>query len=215
MLEQTETPGKAGKVSKGSARDGAPDVAAALAKGAMELFVAQSYSTVSIQAIARYTKVNSALIYYYFGSKEELFLHVVESSVEKALRKFDEIRADATSPEEVISRWIELHVVNYVQFQQLARICLDYATTSKRTDRVDLAIGEFYRAEAVIVETAIESGIELGIFIQTDAKQLGIFISTYLDGALFRGLMFPHFDHQDAIRSMRKVVLSFLRTSNI
>jgi hypothetical protein len=40
---------------------------------------------------------------------------------------------------------------------------------------------------------------------------MAVFISTFLDGALFRNIMFPEFDYRAAIRYMRDVVLDHLR----
>jgi TetR/AcrR family transcriptional regulator, upper aerobic nicotinate degradation pathway regulator len=189
------------------------EVAEALQRAALDLFAQQNYSTVTIKDIAAATSINSALIYYYFGSKEELFLKAVEATVEEAFRKFDDVRANAHAPEVIISLWIEIHIMQFVLLQKLAKISLDYASTRNRTTRIDRAIRTFYDKESVVLGEAIRAGIRGGVFREVDPERMSVFISTFLDGCLFRSVMFPRFDHRRAIEDMRALVLEHLRVA--
>lgn len=188
------------------------EVADTLQRAALDLFAQQNYSTVTIKDIAAATGINSALIYYYFGSKEELFLKAVEATVDTAFRKFDDVSALAESPEEIITFWIEIHIIQFVLLRKLAKISLDYASTRNRTARVDRAIRSFYDKESVVLGRAIRAGIEQGRFRPVDADSMSVFISTFLDGCLFRSVMFPRFNHRRAIEDMRGLVLHHLAT---
>lgn len=187
------------------------EVADALQRAALDLFARQNYSTVTIKDIAAETGINSALIYYYFGSKEELFLKAVETTVEVAFQKFSDVSADAQSPVEIISSWIEIHIIQFVLLQKLAKISLDYASTRSRTQRIDRAIRTFYDKESVVLGRAIRDGMEQGVFREVDPERMSVFISTFLDGCLFRSVMFPRFGHRRAIEDMRRFVLEHLQ----
>lgn len=187
-------------------------VAEALRKIALDLFASQNYSTVTIKDISGATGVNPSLIYYYFGSKEQLFLDVVNSAVEEAFAKFESVTGRADSPENIISAWIEIHIAQFVMLQKLAKISLDYACTSSRTPQVDKAIRKFYDKESVVLSRAIRAGVAKGIFRPVDPTEAATFISTFLDGVLFRNVMFPTFDYSAAISHMRTLVLDHLRT---
>jgi TetR/AcrR family transcriptional regulator, upper aerobic nicotinate degradation pathway regulator len=202
-------PGAAVRVRKPRARSS--EVAEALKRAALDLFAQQNYSTVTIKDIAAATGINSALIYYYFGSKEDLFLRAVETTVEEAFRKFDDVRASAQSPDTIIAVWIEIHILQFVLLQKLAKISLDYASTRNRTARIDRAIRIFYDKEQVVLGEAIQAGIVSGLFRPVDPERMSVFISTFLDGCLFRSVMFPRFAHRRAIEDMRNIVLEHLR----
>ncbi|MCB8874620.1 TetR/AcrR family transcriptional regulator [Acidisoma silvae] len=189
------------------------DVAEALQSAALDLFAEQNYSTVTIKDIAAATGINSALIYYYFGSKEDLFLKVVENTVETAFRKFDDVTSDVQSPEEIIASWIETHVLHFTLMQKLGKVSLDYASTRNRTPRIDRAVRSFYEKEAVVLRRAIEMGIEQKRFRAVDPERMSIFISTFLDGCLFRSVLFPRFSHKRAMEDMRSFVLAHLKGS--
>ena len=188
------------------------DVAEAMRAAALELFAQQNYSTVTIKDIAAATGANSALIYYHFGSKEELFLNVVTTTVDEAFRKFEDVRANAQSPEEIIYAWIEVHIVQFVLLQKLAKISLDYASTRSHTPLVDQAIRSFYDKEYIVLGEAIQAGVDQGVFRVVDPRRMSTLISTFLDGCLFRNMMFPRFSYRRAMQDMRKFVLEHLRT---
>jgi TetR/AcrR family transcriptional regulator, upper aerobic nicotinate degradation pathway regulator len=210
-MAQRPPPQASGKGRKTQPRS--TEVAEAMRAAALDLFSQQNYSTVTIKDIATATGSNSALIYYHFGSKEELFLKVVTTTVDEAFRKFEDVRANAKSPEEVIFLWIEIHIVQFVLLQKLAKISLDYASTRNRTSSADRAIRRFYDKESVVLGEAISAGIEQGVFRPVDPQRMSIFISTFLDGCLFRNVMFPRFSYRRAMQDMRTFVIDHLRAT--
>ncbi len=192
----------------------APPAAETLLHAALDLFARLDYSTVTIKDIAQQTGCNPSLIYYYFDNKEELFLRAIEMTVADAFGKFEALstRDGRGSPEEVISAWIEIHITQFVLMQKLAKVSLDYASTRTRTASLDEAIRQFYDKESVVLGQAIKDGLAQGVFRPaTKPKQMALFISTFLDGTLFRSMMFPEFNYRAAIRHMRLLVLNELR----
>jgi TetR/AcrR family transcriptional regulator, upper aerobic nicotinate degradation pathway regulator len=208
---KAETKAPRGRLRSVSKSDASPATSETLLNVALDLFADQNYSTVTIKDIAKATGFNPSLMYYYFGSKEELFLKAVEMTVAAAFEKFEKIRDNAKSPDEVIASWIEIHITQFHLMQKLAKVSLDYASTHNRTEKIDEAIRTFYEKEAVVLGQAIREGVESGIFKPTRPKQMATFISTFLDGALFRNMMFPDFNYRAAIRSMRTIILDRLR----
>lgn len=182
-----------------------------LLRVALDLFAKQDFSTVTIKDIAKETGFNPSLLYYYFENKEELFLRAIGLSVETAFKKFEAIRMASGAPDSVIASWIEIHILQFVLMQKLAKVSLDYASRRTRTREMDQAIRQFYDKEAVVLGQAIKEGIEQGLFKPIQPKVMAEFISTFLDGALFRNMMFPDFNYKAAIRNMRRVVLHLLR----
>ncbi|WP_172327464.1 TetR/AcrR family transcriptional regulator [Mangrovicoccus sp. HB161399] len=186
-----------------------PDV---MCRTALDLFAERSYSSVRIKDIAEASGFNPSHFYYYFDNKEDLFMKTIARVVAEAFSHFDGIAQRAGSPEEVISSWIELHIRQFVALQKVARMSLDYASTGKRTPVADRAIRAFYEREAEILKAAIQQGIAEGTFADANPADTATMISTFLDGALFRNVMFPNFNYARAMQSMRRVVLHWLRS---
>ncbi|CAK8737565.1 hypothetical protein SODG_001288 [Sodalis praecaptivus] len=186
-------------------------MATTLLNCALELFARQNYSSVRIKDIADATGLNSALIYYYFGSKENLFLKVIESTVEKAFQQFEAIKHDARDSQQVLFLWIQIHIMQFYLLQKLAKISLDYAGTHGRTPQIDKAIKKFYEKESVVLKNTLTDGIQAGVFREVNPADMAMFISTYLDGVLFRTVMFPKFKYKHAIiNCMREFVFEHL-----
>jgi len=196
---------------RGAPRAQTPSIAETLQSTALELFAEQNYATVTIKDIAQKTGINSSLIYYYHRNKEELFLSVIESVVQAAFEKFESLRASSDEPVAIIHAWIEIHVVQFVLLQKLAKMSLDYASRRPRTARIDRAIRKFYDLEAAVLQRCIKDGIERGQFRKVDPVEMATFISTFLDGSLFRAMMFPKFHYKRAISHMRQLVLDRLK----
>lgn len=185
-----------------------PDI---MCRSALDLFAERSYSAVRIKDISDSTGFNPSHFYYYFENKEDLFMKTIALVISEAFALFDEITGKSQSPEAMISSWIELHIRQYVPLQKVARMSLDYASTRNRTPLADQAIRAFYEREAEVLKAAIEKGVADGVFTDTNAADTVLFISTFLDGALFRNIMFPNFNYTRAIQTMRKIVLHWLK----
>ncbi|CRL46155.1 HTH-type transcriptional repressor NicS [Sodalis glossinidius str. 'morsitans'] len=186
------------------------DMAHTLLNCALELLSQQNYSSVRIKDIADATDHNSALIYYCFGSKENLFLKVIESTVEKAFEQFEAIKDDAQDSQQVLFLWIQIHIMQFYLLQKLAKISLDYAGTHGRTPQIDKAIKKFYEKESVVLKNMLTDGIQAGVFRDVNPDDMAMFISTYLDRVLFRTVMFPKFKCNHAINFMRDFVFEHL-----
>ncbi|MGR7995822.1 TetR/AcrR family transcriptional regulator [Xanthobacter sp. ZOL 2024] len=195
----------------GRPRNSSGDNLETILRIALELFSAQNYSAVTIKDIARAAGVNPSLVHYYFDCKEDLFLRVVEATANKAFDTFEAIRHDTVAPVDVVSLWIENHILQFELMQKLIQISLDYATAHGRSPRIDAAIHKFYRMEAEVLGSALERGMAEGIFRPRNVEETITFISTFLDGSLIRAVLFPQeFDQPAAVHHMRSVVLDYL-----
>ncbi len=173
---------------------------------AFELFAERNFASVTIKDIGAATGANTALIYYYFGSKEELFRATIENAVDRAFHQFRLLRGQRTTPPEVIAGWLENHVTLQDLIRKLVKIGLDYAGTARRTAAIDRSIRRFYDDEAAAVGEAIREGIRQGLFRKVDPACLATFISTHLDGVMVRSVLFADFDVARAVAELQAQV---------
>lgn len=180
-----------------------PDTELRIKEAALELFSRRGFSSVTTKDIADATGFNPALIYYYFGSKEELFRSVVTLAVERAFEQFRISRQGRKRPRDILYGWLDTHIMQYETISKLVMISIDYAKTAKRKSRLDEAIHQFYDEEHDVLRKTLSAGIASGDFRKVDVVETATFISTYLDGVFVRAIVLTKFDPVAAIQQLR------------
>lgn len=187
-----------------------PDAETHIREIALDLFAERGFSAVTTKDIADATGFNPALIYYYFGSKEELFRKAVTLAVERAFEQFRIAREGLKDPRAIINGWLDNHVKEYETIAKLIKISIDYAKTSKRNVRIDDAIRRFYEDERDVLRAALADGIKSGEFRKVNVDETASFISTYLDGVFARAMILKDFNPIQSIRELRAFLRAYL-----
>lgn len=178
---------------------------------ALDLFSQRGFHAVTIKDIAKATGLNAALIYYYFGSKEDLFQQSVQVAVDRAFEQFETLAQGHTAPDQIIRDWIETHIKQRELIRKLVQVSLDYSKMEHRVPETDAAIRQFYDRERAVLSSAIRKGVRQKLFRKVDPDQTTEFISTFLDGAMVRSLIFDDFNSSKAIRGLQNFILSNLQ----
>lgn len=188
----------------GTSRKARFDRSEELAAAALDLFAGRNFASVTIKEIARAADVNTALIYYYFTSKADLFRAAIEFAIDQAFRNFRQLQARHDSPAEVIDDWLNNHVQLFAPIHKFVKVSLDYAGSETSIPAIDKQIRQFYDEEKRILSGCIRQGIQSGLFADVDPESLALFISTYLDGVMVRIVIQDDFDLNQAIGVLRQ-----------
>ena len=197
-------PGTGGASPAGRSR------ADAMTEVALALFAERNFASVTIKDIGTALGVNTALIYYYFDSKEDLFRAAIERAVERAFQHFRELRLRHSNPADILSDWFDNHVDLHDPIQKLVKVSLDYAGLPVELPAVERSIRQFYDEEYHTLTRCIQEGIDLGIFRPVDAGRTAEWVSTWLDGLMVRSKIFPDLDVAAAIDSLREMLWAHL-----
>ena len=129
---------------------------------ATELFGARGFARTSIRQIADRARANSALIYYYFGSKTGL-LDALVTRIQAAVHdNLERSIASAGSPHERLERFIRLQVELMRRRSPLLRILL-----RELLNQNELATGTMRRAlepNIALLTNLLKEGIAAGEF---------------------------------------------------
>ncbi len=177
---------------------------------ALELFAERNFASVTIKDIANATGVNTALIYYYFDNKKDLFQRTIENAVENAFADFEPIEGTPDDPAAVIASWLDNHLSLYDRIHRLVKVSLDYKGAPDKDPAIDRAIEQFYSREKQLLADCIHAGVEKKIFKPVKAETIAQFVSTYLDGAMVRAVILPDFDLPDAVNDLRGIIWELL-----
>lgn len=179
------------------------DAQEAIANAALPLFASLSFAAVSTKEIATAAGLNTALIYYYFGSKEELFRRTILLAAQRASHRFHALAKRKLDAQDFVDGWIDCHQTEFATVAQLLRISMDYASTPERNRNVDEAIVGFHSATRAMLRDALSRGVAERKFSDIDIDQTVTFMATFLDGVYMRSIIFPNLDPLPEIEELR------------
>ncbi len=194
---------EARREERGSARD-------RFLSTALDLFAERNFASVTIKDIAKALGINTALIYYYFDSKTDLFQATIEYAVAGAFENVRALADRSASPPDVLSAWLENHINKYADIHRFVKIALDFKGAHEGNPQIAKTIESFYDEERALLSKIIRQGVEQGLFSPVDPKRMAQFISTYLDGCMVRQVILPDFDLAGAVRDLYHRVLDML-----
>ena len=206
----------ASNTSSASRRSGRPagressNRANELMAAALDLFAERNFASVTIKDIARATGVNTALIYYYFDSKEDLFHKTIQNFISATQRNYDNMRELHDDPVDRIEYWLANNIELSRQLRKLIKILFDYSGPKGRPLAVDKAIRKFYDVERDIIASGIREGVAQGTFTAVDPVKVAAFVSTHIDGIFFSSLMRPDTDLAADMAELKAVLWQIL-----
>jgi AcrR family transcriptional regulator len=183
-----------------------------LARIALDLFAERHFDSVSIRDIGRAANVNSAMIYYHYEDKADLFCAAIESAIDEAFDLFakhcDTERHE--TPAEAIGAWFDVHVALYKRLRNVIKISLDCKGIVGTVPEANEPIKRFYRHEREILQKLIHEGVQSGLFQKVDSAVVATMISTILDGVLARSIFLKDFEMVKTVGAFKQAILLYL-----
>lgn len=204
----TQTDPRRGRRTSKTSGPGADE----LAKIALDLFAERHFASVTIKDIGRAANVNSAMIYYHYKDKEDLFRAAIESAVDEAFLLYakhcnGKVHANAA---EAIGAWFDVHVTLHRQLRNVVKISLDCKGVVGTVPEADDPIKRFYDHESEIIQGIIRDGIKTGIFREVDPAIVATMISTTLDGVMARSFILRDFDMPATVEEFKEALWLYL-----
>ena len=143
-------------------------------------FAANGYAGARVDEIAARTRTTKRMIYYYFGSKQGLYLTVLERVYAQIRRVERGVQIDELSPDEALRRLAEAtydHHTTHEAFIQL--VSIENIHRAEHLRQSETILRE--NATAItLLEQVIARGVEQGIFRDdVDALDVHMIISAY------------------------------------
>ena len=188
---------------------------------AIEEFAARGFKGASMDAIAARTHTTRALINYYFGSKEKLYIAVLEqvySEIRDAEAKLD---LDHLAPVDAVRRIVEFTYTYYVEHEGFVRLVVAENQARGRHLKKSQAMRTLNRPIIVRLADVVARGQKQGMFrkdvdpveVHKAIAALGMFNVTnqYTFGAIFQREMGAKGDLAGRREMVSEVILSYLQ----
>ena len=145
---------------------------------AAKVFAEHGYAQANMRLISRSAGISVGGLYLYFKDKEELYLTLMNESLDYINRKTRETLKDIQDPKEAITNLIVLNI-NYAKSNS-ERILL-------QGRELGLSFGlevkkKFFRERRRLIEEIIRDGVEKGVFRNCDPAEKAKIIFSLLRG---------------------------------
>lgn len=188
---------------------------------ARQEFAAKGFAGARTDAIVRAAGVNPNLLYHYFGSKERLFVAVMEEVYADVRAHHGDLELEALAPDEAIRRLAEATFDLFVSSDDVIRLLSTENIHHAEHIRDSERIAHFYDPLLAIIERQLARGRDQGVFrAAVDAQELFITITGlsyfYLSNRHTLSVILRNDLNARARRERRRrhivdVVLSYLR----
>lgn len=136
------------------------DIEPRIIRAAHDLFLREGVESASLRAIARSAGTNVGMVYYYFPTKDDLFLAVVEDAYVGLLKRLTEALAPTLDVEERLRR-ASVFISSMDEHElEVARIVLRELMSS--TERRAQVVARFQRGHLPLVLETLSSGVQQG-----------------------------------------------------
>jgi len=129
-----------------------------LIRTAASVFKAKGLAGTSIDDVAKATGIDRASLYYYVGSKKELFAAVVQDAVVANIEMAERIQASSEPADEKLSQLIRALLDSYATFYPHIYVFVQEDVSRMDVDIVDLQ-RRFDRALIGILEEGVKTGV--------------------------------------------------------
>src|SRR6266850_7518174 len=194
---------------------------ARMVDAAIEEFAARGFKGASMDAIAARTHTTRALINYYFGGKEKVYLEVLEHVYGEIRQAEDRLDLDHLPPVDAIRRIVEFTYNYYLEHEGFVRLVVAENQAKGRQFRKSKAMRTLNRPIIDRLSRVIARGQASGAFrsdvdpveIHKAMAALGMFNVTnrYTFGAIFQREMGAKGDVAQRRAIVADMILSYLR----
>ena len=193
---------------------------ARIVKAATEEFAARGFKGASMDAIAARTQTTRALINYYFGGKEKIYLAVLEQVYAEIRHAESFLDLEHLAPLDAILRIVEFTFDYYLSHQYFVRIVVAENQAKGRHFRKSKAMRTLNRPIIDMLARVIERGQAAGDFrhdvdpveVHMAIAALGMFNVTnqYTFGAIFQRDMGTKGDVRRRREMVAELILKYL-----
>jgi AcrR family transcriptional regulator len=131
---------------------------------ALDAFAAGGLSGARVDQIAQQARTNERMLYYYFGSKEQLFIAVLEHAYSEMVEAERQLDLKDANPVEVVTRLAHFTWDFYAENPGFVRLINNENLHEARYLRQSTHVRESFSPILTALSDALESGQKQGIF---------------------------------------------------
>ncbi|GAV23421.1 TetR/AcrR family transcriptional regulator [Carboxydothermus pertinax] len=181
----------------------------AILKAAAKVMSQKGFEKATMDEIAKISKVAKGTLYYYFKSKEELFLKLTLSILEELEVRTKKVLELKLSAREKITALIKVQVEFFLEFREEVVLVLgDFFGSTLPRESFRIKINDYYR----LINQLIAEGIQAGEFRKVNLETFGPAFFGMNSFATFHWILGEkELDKEKLIKDLSNIILEGLK----
>ncbi len=146
------------------------------------VFARSGFSKARMDDIAAECGLSKGTLYWYFNSKDEIILAILDRLFERELADLHTLQESGRTATECLLEYTEIAILDMTHLLQLMPIAYEYLALAFRNEAVLQALKRYSRSYFELIIPIIQQGIDNGEFRQVDPQDVAIAV-----GAIFEG----------------------------
>ena len=128
--------------------------------------------------------LSKGAIYWYFNSKDEIIIAILDRLFERELASLRELQEDSRSAPERVSVFAETALHDMVRLLQLMPLAYEFYSMAFRIRAVRQALTNYFRSYMEALVPLLAQGVQRGEFRQIDPMEAAIAIGAIMEGTI-------------------------------
>ncbi|BEU27513.1 TetR/AcrR family transcriptional regulator [Paraburkholderia sp. 22B1P] len=133
-------------------------------KAAIKIFSKSGFDGARIETISKAARTHDRMIYYYFGSKEKLFVEVLETVYQRMNAAEAALVLDLSNPVDALTTIVRFHWKYYLNHPDLLTLLNSENMHRGKHFRKAPAMTDVYPPAVAMLERVLISGVDTGVF---------------------------------------------------
>ena len=148
----------------------------AILKAAIRIFAKHGFSGGRIEQISKLAKTHDRMIYYYFGSKEKLFIEVLETIYQRLNDAEAALEFDLADPVEAMRIIVRFNWQYYVDHPEFITLLNSENLHQGKHVKKSVRVSELSSPAVNVLAKIIKAGIQQGLF-RTDLRARDLYLT--------------------------------------
>lgn len=136
----------------------------AILKAATRVFARNGFTDGKIESISKLSRTHDRMIYYYFGSKAQLFVEVLEAAYEKMNEAEDKIDIDLQEPVAALTTVVHFVWQYYLDHPEFITLLNSENLLKGRHIKKSARASQLSSPAVAILNDVLRSGVDKGLF---------------------------------------------------
>ena len=151
-------------------------------EAALRVFLKRGIQKTRMDDIVEESGLSKGALYWYFKSKDDLIIGIVDTLFEQEFKTLEEFDLQAGSAKEVLKEFVEIMIADFNRITMLMPVFFEFFALAMRSKTIRSMFKEYFHKYMSFLVPIIERGIESGEFREVNAYDAAISMGAVMEG---------------------------------